>query len=378
LKITGNEASDNKIYKLLYQSSSDAIMIIEPPDWKFISGNQSTIKMFGLKSEEEFISLSPKDLSPKLQPDGQISAEKSIKMIEKALKNGSASFEWTHKRSGGDNFSATVLLTKLTIGDKYFLQATIRDTTESKKSDQKYRSLTKELETMIDNVPAWIFYKDDKNNFLRVNKAFCEVMGKEKKDLEGKSSFDLFPKKQADAYLADDLEVIKAGKPKLNIVESMPSKTGMKWVKTDKIPLYSEEGKIIGIIGFTIDISIQKETEIKLYERVAESEKLNKMMVGRELKMIELKEEIKKLRQGTQKQEVETAGSSDQEETIFDKGIRVEESVIHKLHDHFVNVLKNSTLAIETKSKALRMVEILSADSEKHEGLLTELSNARR
>lgn len=43
------------------------------------------------------------------------------------------------------------------------------------------------------------------------------------------------------------------------------------------------------------DISERKEIEKKLKEKVEELEKINKLMVGRELKMVELKEKIKKM-----------------------------------------------------------------------------------
>lgn len=43
------------------------------------------------------------------------------------MKEGSNFFEWTHKRHKGEDFPATVLLTRVEIGGKRFLQATVRD-----------------------------------------------------------------------------------------------------------------------------------------------------------------------------------------------------------------------------------------------------------
>ncbi len=55
-------------------------------------------------------------------------------------------------------------------------------------------------------------------------------------------------------------------------------------------------GEIIGYIATEEDISARVAFEKELEQKVAEQERLNKVMVGRELKMIELKEEIKKLK----------------------------------------------------------------------------------
>jgi PAS domain S-box-containing protein len=114
-------------YKLLYESSRDAIMILEPPTWNFTAGNPATIKIFGAKDEAEFISKNPGELSSEKQPDGKLSSVKAKEMIGIALKNGSNSFEWTHKKVTGEEFLANVLLTKMNMQGKEVLQATVRD-----------------------------------------------------------------------------------------------------------------------------------------------------------------------------------------------------------------------------------------------------------
>jgi PAS domain S-box-containing protein len=116
-----------KKYRILYESSRDAIMILEAPTWNFTAGNPATVKMFGTKDEAEFVSKSPGDLSPEKQPNGKSSADEAKKMIEKAMKDGSNSFDWVHKKVAGEEFPAKVLLTKMSIGGKDVLQATVKD-----------------------------------------------------------------------------------------------------------------------------------------------------------------------------------------------------------------------------------------------------------
>src|SRR3989344_7463452 len=124
-------AAENK-FKQLYETSNDAIMTLEPPTWNFTSGNPATIKMFNVKDEKLFTTLGPGDLSPEKQPDGQSSTVKAKKMIEKAMKEGSSMFEWTHKKYKGENFLAMVLLSRVEESGKTYLRATIRDITEVK------------------------------------------------------------------------------------------------------------------------------------------------------------------------------------------------------------------------------------------------------
>ena len=90
-------ASEEK-FRGLFESSRDAIMTLEPPSWRSTSRNSATIKMFGVKNEEEFISHGSWGLSPERQPDGRASAEKAREMIETAMREGSAS---STGRAGG-------------------------------------------------------------------------------------------------------------------------------------------------------------------------------------------------------------------------------------------------------------------------------------
>lgn len=123
--------AENK-FKRLFESSLDAIMTINPPDWKFFDGNKATLEMFGLKDIKELQSITPSDLSPKYQPDGKLSTEKSKEMIDLALRDGFNSFEWNHKKLNGQEFIAYVSLNK--IDKSNILQAIVRDITDEKKA----------------------------------------------------------------------------------------------------------------------------------------------------------------------------------------------------------------------------------------------------
>ena len=120
-------------FRLLFESSRDAIMTLEPPSWRFTSGNPATVRMFRAADEQDFTSRQPWTLSSERQPDGRLSAEKAKEMIETAMHEGSHLFEWTHARIGGEEFPADVLLTRIELDGKSFLQATVRDITEQKR-----------------------------------------------------------------------------------------------------------------------------------------------------------------------------------------------------------------------------------------------------
>jgi PAS domain S-box-containing protein len=133
-------------YRIFFEGSHYAIMSIEPPSWRFTAGNPATLKMFGTKNEEEFVSCEPWQLSPERQPDGRASEEKAKEMIEKAVREGSNFFEWTHRRITGEEFSATVLLSRIEHNGRVFVQATVGDISDRKRTEEMLRLSKEQLE----------------------------------------------------------------------------------------------------------------------------------------------------------------------------------------------------------------------------------------
>lgn len=130
------------IFRTLFETSRDALMTLNPPSWRFTRGNIAALKMFMAKNEEEFTSAEPWRLSPDKQPDGRLSSDKAKEMIEIAMREGTNFFDWTHRRLNGEDFPATVLLTKVNLNGKSFLQATVRDITQQKKAEENAAELS--------------------------------------------------------------------------------------------------------------------------------------------------------------------------------------------------------------------------------------------
>jgi PAS domain S-box-containing protein len=132
-------------YRTLFETSHFAMMTLGPPSWNFISGNAAVVDLFRMTDEAELKCCQPWVLSPEQQPDGRASAEKGKEMIETAVRDGVHYFEWTHKRKDGEDFSATVLLSRVDLPGKMFLQATVTDITERKQAEAEKSKLELQL-----------------------------------------------------------------------------------------------------------------------------------------------------------------------------------------------------------------------------------------
>ena len=160
---------------------------------------------------------------------------------------------------------------------------------ERKKAEEMLQKQREELQIILDSVPAGIWYKDTENRLVGVNRAAAESIGIKAEDIVGKAVQELFPE-DADHYYKDDLEVIKSGKAKLDIIERMQVPGGeYKWVHTDKVPYWNQQGNIAGVIAFIQDITERKKAE----------EVLEKLNTDLELTVRELKRTNKELQEFT-------------------------------------------------------------------------------
>ena len=255
-------AQKEKRFELLYEKSADAIMTLEPPTWRFTSGNPAAIKMFDADTEKKFISLGPWQLSPKEQPDGQLSSIKSKKMIDKAMHQGSNFFEWTHKRYKGEDFPATVLLTRVEIGGKKILQATVRDISEQKKAEEKLRREKEFSSEAINSIPGTFFVTDEKIKFIRWNKREEDLFNLTSEQLAQGAALSVVHEEDKKLIIESMKKAFKTGKGQEAI--RVLTKDGWRWHQLTGELIKVEGRPHLAVIG--IDITEKKEAEQKLKE----------------------------------------------------------------------------------------------------------------
>jgi len=111
---------------------------------------------------------------------------------------------------------------------------------------------------VIDTLPLTIFWKDRSSAFLGCNAGFAQMAGlSSQDDIIGKTDQDMpWSGAQADAFRADDREVMDRDRPKLRIVEPLTRADGTsKWLETNKLPMHDDAGAVMGLVGSIEDIT---------------------------------------------------------------------------------------------------------------------------
>ena len=115
---------------------------------------------------------------------------------------------------------------------------------------------------LLDRLPGVAFFaKDRDSRLMAANRQFFERFGfRSEAAIVGKDDFDLFPARLAEHFRRDDAEVMKSGRPKLNIVELFFDRQGIPdWFLTHKLPVFDRAGKVIGIMGVTQSYEVAKQ-----------------------------------------------------------------------------------------------------------------------
>ena len=128
------------------------------------------------------------------------------------------------------------------------------------------------LQTVLDSFPLSVFWKNRDSVYLGGNRQFLESTGLSSvADLIGKTDYEL-PRttEEANAYRANDQQVIDSATPMVGIIEPQTMADGIQiWLETNKVPLHNLMGDVVGVLGTFQDISDRKRAEVKMRQQLA-------------------------------------------------------------------------------------------------------------
>jgi PAS domain S-box-containing protein len=153
----------------------------------------------------------------------------------------------------------------------------VHDISDRKRVEEALAQDRNLLRTLIDNLPDCVYVKDTESRFLAANLAIAHLMGAATvNDLLGKSDADFYPPEIAAEYRADEKELLRSGQPLVNKDEPHRDANGNRMdILTTKVPITDGQGKIVGLVGITHDITEIKRAEEGMQQAKAAAEAAN-------------------------------------------------------------------------------------------------------
>jgi PAS domain S-box-containing protein len=284
---------EKKRFETLFDSEPDAIFIAEPETGILINANRAAVELTRYPAEK-LVGMHQSLLHPE-----KMREKYGEKFREIAFNDSREPQEVVIQDAQGNIVPVEVVGNVVKVAGKKIVIGIFRDITARKELEKQkeaaYRNILtqKQLtDSILDSLPGIFYQIGMDGQYKRWNKKFLAVTGLTDEEMQATNAVDFFREDdinhvtkametvftQGEAEVEADLH-IKSG-------ESIPYLfTGVK---------FEIEGNPY-ILGMGLDISNLRSTQNTLTRTVQELETFNKMAVGRELRMIELKAQINSL-----------------------------------------------------------------------------------
>jgi PAS domain S-box-containing protein len=282
----------------ILQSSTKYSIIGKDLNHCILSWNEGAQRNYGYTAED----IIGKDSSILHTPE-DIESGAVDEMLATAHEKGLAEGEFQRVRQDGSRFAASVVVTRRNdasgnpIG--YLLMS--NDISEKKQAEEQLRYASQYARSLVEASLDPLVTISPEGKITDVNEATVKVTGVPREELIGSDFSNYFtePEKARQGYQ----QVFAKG-----FVSDYPLTIRHRNGKVTDV-LYNASvykdamGKVLGVFAAARDVTARKRAEAEIaerrakeLERLAELERFQKLTVGRELKMIELKQEIEELK----------------------------------------------------------------------------------
>jgi diguanylate cyclase (GGDEF)-like protein/PAS domain S-box-containing protein len=265
LRIARAMQRSNERFRDLFDAHPVPMWIVEAATYRFVAVNPAALAHYGY-NELEFLSMSVRDLhaDDDFERFATLLARQAGHQPRHTGAQRPASV-WRHKRSDGTQVSADISSHALTYSGHPGIFMLANDVTDRINAETEARRSKQMLESLIDNIPQRIFWKDRDSRYLGCNSAFARDAGLvSKEQVAGMTDAELPWWRSAAQLREDDCRVIATGEPLMNLECDVERDSEVRASITSKMPLLDGAGRIIGVLGSYDDTTERKRAELAL------------------------------------------------------------------------------------------------------------------
>ncbi len=265
--------NSEKKFRGFFESASISYLLLDKNG--FIDCNEAAVKMLKAKNKKEIL-VNPSKLSPKYQPDGQLSEVKAKKIIEEVFNSEkSMSFEWLHKRLTGEIFWAYVSLSLVPYDNRKAILVTWADISEIKRLQKMIIDEKENLEVTLKSIADGVIRVDLYGKVEMMNKVAEKLTGWTLEEAKGQQIDKIYKitnENSQEKILQPVKDVLTTGE-EIELANSLLiSKNEKKYnISSSYAPIMNKNKQIAGVVLVFRDITenLQKERELLKAEKIS-------------------------------------------------------------------------------------------------------------
>jgi PAS domain S-box-containing protein len=253
----------------IIEASTDLVLITDAGGRQIRYANRAALRGLGLDDSLPATGLTLAEFLPsdEAQRFWRVS-------VPKALQDGSRVDEGLFLARNGRLFpvSRQVLAHRGNNGVARQLSIIARDITQAKEVEKELRESKFFLNSLLQSIPAPVFYKDTQGRYLGVNRAFETFYGRSHDDIVGKTVFEVAPVEFARVYHQKDLELFEQPGPLVYECQARNAGGDVRDVVYHKAPIMNAAGVVTGLVGVILDITerVRAEDQVRTLSRAIE------------------------------------------------------------------------------------------------------------
>lgn len=290
-----------ELFRNLFMHHEAVKLILDPETGSIIDANDAAAKFYGWPRETL--------LTMKIFEINTLSETEIRRALEIVRDQERTRFQFRHRRADGSIRDVEIFSSRIDVKGKALLHSIVTDISERKEIESRQQRLLSIVDSSLNEI---YIFDAETLRFEYVNQGALRNIGFSLEEMKSMTPLDIKPSYTPQTF-AKMLEALRQGLVQQLVFETDHRRKDQTLYPVEvHLQLYSGEGRSI-FFAIISDISerkavetrilrINEELEQKVQERTAELQKTirqleetNKIFVGRELRMIELKKRIEEL-----------------------------------------------------------------------------------
>jgi PAS domain S-box-containing protein len=289
-KVEKELKESEKKYRTIFDNSAVAITMTDEHE-KIISWNKYAETLLGMNKDDLF-QKPVRDLYP-------VSEWKKIRAQNIRQKGMQHHLETKIQKKNNEQIDVDISLSVLKNHEDQVVGSigVMKDISDRKRTEKNLEESEKKFKLLYEKAPVPYHTLSPNGLITDVNEKWCQAFGYTKDEVCGKSIFDFISEQEKTSAQKSFAQKISGGKSYTGGHErEYLTKTGeKKLLVAHDFFLFDKNGKVISVYTTMEDITENKQAEQALKEKINELERYKTITVNREMKMMELKNEINEL-----------------------------------------------------------------------------------